>query len=168
MASPPAPQLRLLFDENLPWRVASALQVLGCPVTYVGDDNASPPSPKRGSTDFAVIEHAKRFNQIIVTYNLDMILLCVELNQPVIWIDPRGLQLRRKDVVLIVFKNLDDWALRVGDGTEPVCIHAMRSKSVTLQLDEAGRLARDRMSRIARKKARARPIRPHGDLFTDS
>lgn len=74
MASREASGIRLLFDENLPWRVASALRELRFPVTYVGDADASPASPDRGSADATVLDHAARFNQIIVTSNLDMIL----------------------------------------------------------------------------------------------
>ena len=65
--------IRLLFDENLPWRVAAALQVLEFAVSFVGDDSASPASPRRGSEDEVVLSHASGANQIIVTSNLDMI-----------------------------------------------------------------------------------------------
>ena len=165
MKSPQVPAVRLLFDENLPWRVASALQELRFPVSYVGDAAASPASPDRGSADSTVLEHAARCNQIVVTSNLDMILLCVESGQSVVWIDPRGRQLRREDLTLLVFKNIRDWAQRLADATERVCLQAMRTKTVALELEEAGRLARNRLSRISRKKARTRRT-PLGDLFT--
>lgn len=115
--------------------------------------------------DSTVLEHATRFNQIIVTSNLDMILLCVERDQPVVWIDPRGRQLRREDLVLLVFKNIRDWAQRLDETAEPVCLRAMRTKTVTLELEAAGRLARNRLSRISRRTQTQQP-RPHGDLFT--
>lgn len=95
--------LRLLFDENLPWRVASALWELGFHVSYVGDAgdaSARPASPLRGSSDEVVLSHATRVNQTVATSNLDMILLCVEHCQQVIWIDPRGRQFTREDMVL--------------------------------------------------------------------
>lgn len=116
--------IRLLFDENLPWRVASALRELRLNVSYVGDASASPASPSRGSSDEVVLDHAARANQTTVTSNLDMVLLCVECRQPVIWIDPRGRQLRREDLVLLVFKNIRDWDDRLGTATEPVCLRA--------------------------------------------
>lgn len=166
MPSREATAVRLLFDENLPWRVASALRELGFPVSYVGDDKASPASPGRGSADSVVLEHAERFNQIIVTSNLDMILLCAERNQPVVWIDPRGRQLRREDMVLLVFKNIRDWTQRFEDAADPVCLRAMRTRTETLGLQEAGRLARNRMSRISRRRTRTRQPRPHGDLLS--
>ena len=160
--------LRLLFDENLPWRVASALWELGFHVSYVGDTgdaSTRPASPQRGSSDEVVLSHATRVNQTVVTSNLDMILLCVEHGQQVVWIDPRGRPLRREDLVLLVFKNINDWAQRLGSTTEPVCLRALRTKTYTLQLEEAGRLARNRMSRISQKRARARRAQPQGDPF---
>ncbi len=160
--------VRLLFDENLPWRVASALRELEFSVSFVGDDRASPASPARGSSDEDVLSHAEGANQIIVTSNLDMILLCVERRQQVIWIDPRGRQLRREDLVLLVFRQVSDWAERLGAATEPVCLRAMRTKTETLDLHEAGRRARSRMSRISRKRARTRAPQPPGDLFPSS
>ncbi|MYH44100.1 MAG: hypothetical protein F4017_01975 [Acidimicrobiaceae bacterium] len=166
MASRQVPGIRLLFDENLPWRVASALHELRFPVSYVGDNDASPASPDRGSSDAEVLDHAARFNQIIATSNLDMILLCVERDQSVVWIDPRGRQLRREDLALLVFKNVRDWAQRLDDAAEPVCLRAMRTRTDTLELSEAGRLARDRMSRMTRRSTRTRQPRPRGDLFT--
>ena len=135
--------LRLLFDENLPWRVASALWELGFHVSYVGDAgdaSARPASPHRGSSDEVVLSHATRVNQTIVTSNLDMSLLCVEHGQQVIWIDPRGRPLRREDMVLLVFKNSNDWAQRLNADADAVCLRALRTKTHTLELGEAGRL----------------------------
>lgn len=157
--------VRLLFDENLPWRVAAALQMIEFPVSYVGDDQASPASPPRGSSDKIVLEHAERVNQIVVTSNLDMILLCVERQQRVIWIDPRGRQFRREDLVILVFKNISDWADCFQDAYGPVCLRAMRTKTVTMGLDEADRRVRDRMSRITSLKTRSKSAKPLGPLL---
>lgn len=161
------PQIRLLFDENLPWRVAEALQVLDLPVSYVGDDKANPASPVRGSSDEVVLKHAERFNQIVVTSNLDMILLCVERRQRVVWIDPRGRQLLREDFVVLAFKNISNWAKDFQNADGPVCLQAMRTKSTTLELDEAGRLVRNRMIRLSLRKARSKKFKPMGTLFED-
>ena len=164
-------RIRLLFDENLPSRVASALWELGIYATYVGDEGDGsnrPAGPDRGSSDEAVLGHATRVNQTIVTSNLDMILLCVEGGQQVIWIDLRGRQLRLEQLVLMVFKHIDDWADRLDTASEPVCLRAMLTKTETLQLDEAGQRARDRMSRASRKRARSQRARPVGELFTGS
>lgn len=159
--------VRLLFDENLPWRVAAALQVLELPVSYVGDDQASPASPPRGSSDQIVLEHAERVNQIVVTSNLDMILLCVERRQRVIWIDPRGSHFRREDLVVLAFKNISSWARDFQSADGPVCLRVMRTKTITMKLDEAGRLVRDRMNRISLRRSRSKKTKPVGTLFED-
>jgi len=162
--------LRLLFDENLPWRVASALWELGFHVSYVGDAgdaSARPASPLRGSSDEVVLSHATRANQTVATSNLDMILLCVEHCQQVIWIDPRGRQFTREDMVLLVFKNINDWAQRLNAAADPVCLRALRTMTHTLELDEAGRLARNRLSRIALKRTRPQQSRRQEGFFPD-
>ena len=159
--------MRLLFDENLPWRVAAALRTLEFSVSYVGDDSASPPSPGRGSSDEAVLSHAENANQLVVTSNLDMILLCVERGQSMIWIDPRGEHLRRAELVLMVFKGIDDWSERLAAADEPVCLRAMRTRTNTLTLEEAGRLARGRMSNITRARSRRKRPKPLGELLSN-
>lgn len=70
----PSAKVRLLWDELLSHRVPRALRVLGINASHVGNvDDGAPP---RGSTDRAVLEHARRTNQVIVTSNHDMMLLC--------------------------------------------------------------------------------------------
>ena len=161
------PTIRLLFDENLPWRVAAALRILEFPVSHIGDNSASPPSPNRGSSDETVLSHAENANQLIVTSNLDMILLCVERSQSMIWIDPRGEHLRRAELALIAFKGIDDWSEQLAAADAPVCLRAMRTKTNTLTLEEAGRLARDRMSNITRARSRKKRPKPLGELVSD-
>ena len=85
------PSIRLIFDENLPWRVAAALEVLEFNSTYVGNQHHSN-VPSRGSTDEEVLSYAQKANQVVVTSNHDMVLLCAERQQSVIWVDPRGRQ----------------------------------------------------------------------------
>ena len=95
------PRCRLLFDENLPWRVASALRELGYKVSYVGNEQDG--APPRGSSDRTIIDHARTTNQVVVTSNHDMILLCLEQPQPVIWLDPHGRKITRDEMVILVF-----------------------------------------------------------------
>ncbi|MCY3967737.1 MAG: DUF5615 family PIN-like protein [bacterium] len=142
------PSIRFIFDENLPWRVAAALDILQFKTTYVGNQHHSN-IPSRGSSDEEVLAFAQRTSQVIVTSNLDMILLCAERCQAVIWIDPRGRQFRREDLVLLVFKNIADWSGRLQVAGGPVCIRALRTKTDTLSLDEARGHAYRRMRRIA-------------------
>ena len=156
---------RLLFDENLPWRVAAALRILDFAVSYVGDESASPPSPARGSSDEVVLDHAIGVRQTVVTSNLDMVLLCVQRRQNVVWIDPKGRNLRREELALLAFKNIRDWSQRLDASTEPVCLRVLRTKTEALALDEAASRVRDRMSRISRQRARSRHRQSSAELF---
>ncbi|MYG55140.1 MAG: hypothetical protein F4028_04630 [Acidimicrobiaceae bacterium] len=131
----------------------------------MGDAEASPASPARGSADEVILTHAEQFNQVVVTSNLDMILLCVERHQQVIWVDPRGRQLRREDLVLLVFKNISDWVERLENAEEPVCLRAMRTKTESIALDDADRRVRARMSRISSQRTAVKRSRPLGELF---
>ncbi|WP_420436867.1 DUF5615 family PIN-like protein [Candidatus Poriferisodalis sp.] len=155
---------RLLFDENLPWRVPAALQLLELRTTFVGDENASPPSPPRGSTDEEVLEHALRTNQVIVTSNLDMVLLCAESQQSVVWIDPYGRQFRREALALLVFKSIDDWSRRLVPGDGPKCLRALRTRTQALDLQEAEELVLKRMRQIRAARRTSPEAPPLGPL----
>lgn len=155
----------LLFDELLPWRVAAALRILEFKVSHVGMEEEGATAPPRGSSDEDVLQHAQRTNQIVVTSDLGMILLCAQAGQSVIWIDPRARQLRRAETVLLVFKQIHDWEehLRQADG--PICLRAMRTTTNPLALDEAARLVRNRMKRISPAKKPRKRTTPPGPLF---
>lgn len=157
--------IRLIFDENLPWRVAAALEMLQFKTTYVGNQH-HPDVPSRGSSDEAVLSYAQKANQVVVTSNHDMILLCAEHRQSVVWIDPRGRQFRREDLVLLAFKNISDWNDRLKLANSPVCLRAMRTKTVTLNLEEAHRLAHQRMRRISAARRRKKSQNPLGPLLS--
>lgn len=90
-----------------------------------------------------------------------MILLCSEENESVIWIDPRGRQLKRAEFVPLVFGRVDEWQDLLTMAEEPVCIHVLRTKTEVLTLDRARHLVVQRMRRLqARKGARARKPPP--------
>ena len=159
-------RLRLLFDENLPSSVAEALRVLDFRVSFVGSEADEESAPPRGSSDAEILAHARRTNQIVVTSDLGMILLCAEAGQSVIWIDPRGHQLSRPDMVLLVFKQIHDWEERLENADRPLCLRAMRTKTNTLELDAAARLVRDRMKRISPARKPRKRTTPPGPLFS--
>ncbi len=144
-----------MFDELLPWRVAKALQVLQFQVTYVGDEQSNPPSPARGSSDEDVLAHSSKCNQIIVTSNLDMVLLCVERGESVIWIDPYGRQLRREETALLALKRIRTWAELFDNALVPRCVRTLRSKVERLSLEEAELRVRKRMGALARRHLNA-------------
>lgn len=98
----------------------------------------------------------------MVTSNHDMILLCAEQNESVIWIDPRGRQFRRAELVPLVFTRVEEWRRLLSDADAPICVHVLRTKTDVLPLDRARHLVLQRMRRLqARKRARA-PRRPVG------
>lgn len=144
--------------------MAAALSQLEFRSTYIGNqDHAGVPS--RGSSDEEVLDFAQRTNQVVVTSNHDMILLCAESQQTVIWVDPRGRQFSREDLVLLVFKNISDWEERLNQAASAVCLRAMRTKTETLSLNEAGRLVQQRMRRISAAKRRKKPHQSLGPLL---
>ena len=156
----PRPQIRLLFDELLSSRVAKALRELKYHVTHVGDDDVSG-TPAKGSDDAAVLDHAKRTNQVVVTSNHDMIMLCAEQAESVVWMDPVGRPFTREEQVVVCFRGIPEWERLLADHPRPVCLRVRRTKVDLIPLDEASRLARQRMKRIqARQRRRARAVRP--------
>lgn len=157
------PRSRLLFDENLPWRVASALRELDYYASYVGNERDG--APPRGSTDQTVINHARTTNQVVVTSNHDMILLCLELRQSVIWLDPRGRKFTRDELVVLVFRAAHEWEDLLRSATGPVCLRALRTKNEILSVERAAHLVRQRMKQIAAKKRKASQPKPLGSLF---
>lgn len=146
--------IRLLFDELLSWRVATALRELGIRASHVGHEGDQ--SPPRGSSDAVVLEHARKTNQVVVTSNHDMIILCAEENESVIWIDPRGRQLKRTEFVPLVFGRVEEWQARFASADGPICVHVLRTKTEVLTLDRARHLVVQRMRRLrARKRTQA-------------
>jgi len=159
------PSIRLIFDELLPWRVAEALEMLQFRTTYVGNQHHSN-VPSRGSSDEEVLSYAQKTNRVIATSDHGMILLCAEHQQSVIWVDPRGRLFRREDLVLLVFKNISDWHDRLRQAGSPVCLRAMRTKTVTLSMEDAHRLVHQRMRRISAARKQKKPQRPLGPLLS--
>jgi predicted nuclease of predicted toxin-antitoxin system len=93
-----------VWDELLSPRVPQALRVLGFATTHVG--NVGDGAPPRGSPDSEVLAYALRTNQIIVTSNHDMMMICDEADQRFVWLDPRGRQYSRVEQVLLVFSQI--------------------------------------------------------------
>ncbi|MCY4102477.1 MAG: DUF5615 family PIN-like protein [bacterium] len=158
-------RLRLLFDENLPWRVAEALRILEYRVSYVGMKANHDSAPPRGSSDEEVLEYAQHTNRIVVTSDLGMVMLCAEAGHRVIWIDPRGCQLRRVDMVFLVFKQIHDWEERLERADGPICLQAMRTTTKSLDLGEAARFARGRMRQIRPARKPRKRTTPLGPLY---
>ena len=87
--------------------MASALRKLEYKASYVG--HAKDGGPTRGSSDHAILDHARATNQLVVTSNHDMVLLCAGEGQSVIWSDPRGRQITRDEMVVLVVRAAREW-----------------------------------------------------------
>ena len=78
-----------------------------------------------------------------------------------VWIDPRGRQLKRTELVPLVFARVEEWQGLLADANEPICVHVLRTKTEVLPLDRARHLVVQRMRRLqARKRAQTRKISP--------
>jgi hypothetical protein len=106
-----------------------------------------------------VLAHARRTNQVVVTSNHDMIMLCAEENESVIWIDPRGRQFRRAEFVPLVFGRVEEWQKLLAMADEPICVHVLRTKTEVLTLDRACHLVTQRARRLQARK-RSQPRKP--------
>lgn len=154
------PRVRLLFDELLPQVVARALRELGFRVSHVG--NVDDGSPAYGASDEEVLAHARQTNQVIVTSNHDMIVLCAEQVASVVWTDPRGRQFRRAELVVVAFGGIERWEQALSDASAPLCIRVLRTKTEVLSLERAAELAARRMRRL-RSRQRAPRRRRQGE-----
>lgn len=86
-----------------------------------------------------------------------MILICAEAGEPVIWIDPRGRQFRRIELVPLVFGRVEEWQAMLTEADVPICVHVLRTKTEVLTLDRAKHLVLQRMRKLqARRRAQAR------------
>lgn len=139
------------------------MRELGISASHVGHEGDK--APPRGSGDAVVLDHARITNQIVVTSNHDMILLCAEQNESVIWIDPRGRQLERTEFVPLVFGRIEEWQALLAGADHPICVHVLRTKTKILDLDRARHLVLQRMRRLkARERARRQDSAPRETL----
>lgn len=151
MAKAARPHVRLLFDELTPWRVAAALRVLEVRASYVG--NADDGAPPRGSSDSDVLEHARRTNQVIVTSNHDMVMLCAEEGHSVVWVDPWGRQFSRETWVLLAFTQLARWD-ELLSGQDQICVRALRSRCEAISLEAAYDMTERRLKALRARRAK--------------
>lgn len=156
--------MRLLFDELLPWKVPAALRILGYNASWVGNDDDD--APARGSSDEVVLNHARRTNQVVVTSNHDMIILCAEQGESVIWLDPHGRKITRDEMVVLVFREVAAWQAMLDEASGPVCLRALRTKNEAMSLDRAAHLVRQRMRKIAQRRRQKKRPKPLGPLLT--
>ena len=149
----PQPRVRLLWDELLSPLVPKVLAVLGFRATYVGSDAGSPVPPPKGESDEVIVDFAQRTNQVIVTSNHDMMLICEQEGQRFVWLDPRGRQLSQREQVVLCLTQIEQWE-DILNRSSGECVRALRTKATSIRAGEAARLAKERMIRLERKKRR--------------
>lgn len=155
------PQIRLLFDEHVSPRVARALGALGCRVGHVGGEH----QPPKGTEDADVLAHARTANQVVVTTNHDMIVLCAEEGESVIWLTPRDKDLTLEAVAAMCFAQLREWEWLLAQANGPVCVMAHKTKCDVIPLERAKRIALERGKRRRRRRRSQRGQRSRGDLL---
>jgi predicted nuclease of predicted toxin-antitoxin system len=119
-----------------------------------------------GAPTSEVLAFARRTNQIIVTSNHDMMLICAEADQRFVWLDPRGRQYSRVEQVLVVFSQIERCEQHLGSDPS-LCVRSLRTKCELIEAGEAARLAGQRMRNLERRR-RSRASQPAGPLFTPS
>ena len=157
------PSIRLIWDEQLTPKVPRALRELGLNATHVG--NQMDGCPVKGSSDQEIIDYALKTNQIIVTSNHDMMLLCSEAGQRFVWLDPRGRQLGGVEQALLVLRQILAWE-NILESDPNICVRAMRTKCEPINSAEAARLASQRMKTI-QKRRRIKRVKPIGPLVVE-
>jgi hypothetical protein len=111
-----------------------------------------------------VLASAKRLNQAVVTTNHDMIVLCLEEGESVIWLDPRDKDLTLAAQADMCFKQIGEWEQHLVSASETVCVVARKTRTEVMKPERAKRIAMERGKRRRRKTPRKPPI-PIGDLL---
>jgi predicted nuclease of predicted toxin-antitoxin system len=150
--SRPRTRLRLLFDEQSSPKVARSLKALDLNVDWVGGKG----QPPRGADDEVVLDHAVRCSQVVLTSNHDLIVLCCDRGESLIWLDGRGTSLTLAETVVRCFGQIEAWDREVSNRGRPVCIQSLKTKVNVLDLDDAKRLALSRNRTRLRRERRER------------
>ena len=144
--------------------MARALRELGYNTSHVG--NVEDGAPPRGAPDDEVLSHAKATHQVVVTSNHDMILLCCEQSEAVIWVDPVGRHFKVDEFALVAFRGIAQWESLLLAAREPTCIRVLRTKVEEVTLDRAADMVWKRIRRVQAKKRQKKP-RPLGPFLAD-
>jgi predicted nuclease of predicted toxin-antitoxin system len=136
---------------------------LGIHATHVG--HVEDGCPARGSSDETIIEFAHKTNQVIVTSNHDMMLLCAEAGQQFVWLDPRGKHLGGVEQALLVLRQVREWE-EILASDSIICVRARRTRCESIDPSEAARLAAQRMKSIQKRK-RLKKSTPMGPLIEE-
>lgn len=114
-------------------QVARALWQLYAGAQHIGAKG----QPKKGTSDAAVLAHAKKRKQTVVTNNHDMIVLAAEQGASVIWLHGRRRELPKAEMVIVCFRSVEEWKRLLDEATEPICLRAYKTKTVVMPMDKA-------------------------------
>lgn len=153
------PQQRLLYDEDISPKVARALAALDFRVSHV-DGLDQPP---KNSLDEDVLAHAIKTNQVVVTSNHDMVMLCAERGASVIWLDPHRRHLRLDEQADLAFRGVVTWCELLAGASEPVCVRVLRTRVHVYPVAEGAALAEKRYRAIQKKQRALRRRRAKRD-----
>jgi hypothetical protein len=99
--------LKLLADENFPWKAVKALRSSGYDVVWVAKD-------KPGSTDLEVLSRAAREKRILLTFDRDFSTLAFRMVLPaetgvILFTIPLDSPLLLAEKVVHILESRDDW-----------------------------------------------------------
>lgn len=130
-------------------------------MSHVGADQ----QPPKGSDDEVVLRHAQRTNQVIVTQNHDMIVLCADEGESVVWLDPRDKDLSREAMVILCFSQITGWQELLDAADGPICVVARKTRCEAISMPDARKRALARGKRRRREMRRKTAHRADGPLF---
>jgi len=131
--------VRWLLDEQLSPRLAGALRALSVPAARLGDDDEL----AVGADDADVIAHCLRTARVVVSSSSDMVIMCAEEGQRVVWLDPWSREFTRDEQVVTLITHLQEIERLLADGAE--CVRVLRTRVEALEVEEAARLAGQRL-----------------------
>ena len=101
------------------WDVRSSVTALA--EVGVAHGGVSWRDPYRGSADDDIVTFERRTNQVIVTSNHDMMLICEQSGQRFVWIDPHGRKLSQREQVLLCLTQIEQWEAILGQPVVFAC-----------------------------------------------
>jgi len=117
---------------------------------YVGQRQ----QPKKGSTDAAVAQAAKRNKRVILTSNYEMVLTACEIGARFIWFDRRKNNATMLETAFILLRRWDAWEEALADPSVD-CLKVGREAIEPLTIEDARRRAERRFKATTAKRRSA-------------
>lgn len=138
--------------------MARALKSLDLNVNWIGGSK----QPPKSTDDEDILGWVRRTNQVVVTTNHDMVVLCAEAGETVIWLDPRDRDISLEALTLMCFEQVAEWERALEGASRAVCIVARKTTYEVMDLGRAKRIA------IERGKRRRREVRRRAAAASDA